>query len=110
MRCDTVFCRTLRTHARLVVSQRVLQRRASHIVCSFNPTEDDLRIYWRDIVAEPIESFRLSPRTSKSGKSRERTRTDARQHRHAHRRAGVFFIGEGEAGAIPATRTRRSSR
>ena len=30
---------------------------ASYIVCSFNPTKDDLRIYWRDDNGKPYRTF-----------------------------------------------------
>ena len=30
---------------------------ASYIVCSFNPTKDDLRIYWRDDDGKPYRTF-----------------------------------------------------
>ena len=43
---------------------------ASYIVCSFNPTKDDLRIYWRDDNGKPYRTFSaLSARLKGEGKS-----------------------------------------
>jgi uncharacterized protein YigE (DUF2233 family) len=43
---------------------------ASYIVCSFNPTKDDLRIYWRDDDGKPYRPLRHSPMGSKLRASR----------------------------------------
>ena len=49
---------------------------ASYIVCSFNPTKDDLRIYWRDDNGKPYRTFAvLAAGLKGQGKSLEFART-----------------------------------
>ena len=53
----TVLCLAIcgPTHAESCRSESF--KGASYIVCSFNPTKDDLRIYWRDDDGKPYRTF-----------------------------------------------------